>query len=62
LKSLTVHYLVLVLTHLVEDADLDELLGESVSRSGDGMKTAGEGTSTSVSGDDNSSLNLDNAA
>lgn len=44
--------------------ELEELLPDSKSRSGDGMEvgTTGNGTSTSVSGDDTSSLNQDNAA
>lgn len=47
---------------LDKDTDLDDVLPESTSRAGDGMKTAGEGTSDSVSGKDTSSSNLDNAA
>lgn len=47
---------------LDESVDLDEVLTESTSRAGDGLKTVGEGTSTSVSGKDSSSLNLDNTA
>lgn len=48
---------------LDEDVVLDEVLPNSTSRSGDGMKvgTTGNGTSTSVASTDNSSINLDNA-
>lgn len=47
---------------LAEDADLDELLGDNVSRSGDGMAQGmGNGTSSSVATGDNSSLNTENA-
>lgn len=48
---------------LPEDADLDELLPDSTTRSGDGMaKGSGNGTSDSVAGEDNSSMNMDNNA
>jgi hypothetical protein len=46
---------------LPEDTNLDEILPESTSRAGDGMKTAGTGTSTSTVGDGGDS-NLDNTA
>jgi hypothetical protein len=39
-----------------------DLIGEEVSRAGDGMQTAGEGTSTNPSGNDTTSDNLDNNA
>lgn len=49
------------LDNLPESTNLDDVLPESTSRSGDGMKTAGEGTSTDPTGKDNSSINNDNA-
>lgn len=48
-----------------DSEDLTELLGESTTRSGDGMNTASgglNGTSASVSGSDNSVNNADNTA
>lgn len=48
---------------LPEDTNLDELLPDSTTRSGDGMvKGSGNGTSDSVAGSDNSSMNMENAA
>ena len=48
---------------LPEDADLDEILPDSTTRSGDGMeKGSGNGTSDSVAGEDNSSMNMENNA
>ena len=48
---------------LPEDADLNELLPDSTTRSGDGMaKGSGNGTSDSVAGGDNSSMNMENNA
>jgi hypothetical protein len=49
------------LDSLPEGTDLDVILPEKTSRSGDGMKTAGEGTANDVSGKDTSSLNTENA-
>lgn len=40
----------------------EDLLTGNTSRASDGLNTIGEGTSTEVSGQDNSSINLDNAA
>lgn len=44
-----------------ESTNLDDVLPEKTSRSGDGMKTAGNGTSTNPNGEDASSLNTENA-
>lgn len=50
------------LDDLPEGTDVNELLSDNTSRSGDGMTTPGAGTSTNVNGVDNSTLNTENAA
>lgn len=50
------------LDSLPEDTNLDDILPESTSKSGAGMKTAGEGTATNPSGSAGSEMNSDNAA
>lgn len=46
----------------ISDEDFNKLMGESTSRSGDGMTTPGEGTSNTVGGQDNSVGNNENAS
>lgn len=47
---------------LPEDTNLDAVLPEKTTRSGDGYKTAGEGTSNETSGSSGSEMNTENAA
>ena len=49
------------LDDLPEGADLNEVLGENTSRSGDGLKTAGAGTSTDGNNVASGDTNLENA-